>query len=66
MMRVAIVCGKQKKSFRGQGVVEYVGAMVIAVAVVLAGLLVAPPSFNNLMTTIFASVTTLFTAALGF
>ncbi len=60
------MCGKQKKSFRGQGVVEYVGAMVIAVAVVLAGLLVAPPSFNNLMTTIFASVTTLFTAALGF
>jgi hypothetical protein len=32
----------------------------------LASLLVAPPSLNNLMTTIFTSVTALFTAALGF
>jgi hypothetical protein len=44
---------------KGQGVVEYSGALVIAVAVVVAGLLVAPPNLSELFNSIYASMTTL-------
>jgi hypothetical protein len=59
-MRVNIVFGKLRPiKNKGQGVVEYSGALVIAVAVVVAGLLVAPPNLSELFNTIYASMTTL-------
>ncbi|WP_373531383.1 hypothetical protein [Vampirovibrio sp.] len=51
--------GKLKRSYKGQGVVEYSGALVIAVAVVVAGLIVAPPNLSELFETIYASTTTM-------
>lgn len=64
-MRVAIVRSKLKKALRGQGVVEYAGSLVIAVTVVLAGLLIAPPSLSDLMSTIFSSASSMLIAALN-
>jgi hypothetical protein len=40
------------KAGRGQGVVEYAGALVIAMAIVAAGIIVVPPNFAAIINTI--------------
>jgi hypothetical protein len=37
---------------KGQGVVEYAGALVIAVMIVAAGIIIVPPNFAALINTI--------------
>lgn len=51
--------GKLRRKHKGQGVVEYSGALVIAVAVVLAGLIVAPPNLSEMFETIYTSMGTM-------
>lgn len=44
---------------RGQGVVEYSGALIIATAIVTAGIIVVPPGFAALVNTIFSLTDTM-------
>jgi hypothetical protein len=41
---------------KGQGVVEYAGALVIASIIVAAGIIVVPPNFAALINTIYTSM----------
>jgi hypothetical protein len=41
---------------KGQGVVEYAGALVIAAMIVAAGIIVVPPNFAALINTIYTSM----------
>lgn len=49
---------KGRKSARGQGVIEYAGALVIAAVIIAAGIIVVPPSFASLISTICTNVGT--------
>ena len=44
------------KACRGQGVVEYAGALVIAAIIVAAGIIVVPPNFAALINTIYETM----------
>ncbi|WMU93223.1 hypothetical protein EMOOHJMP_00028 [Microcystis phage MaAM05] len=61
-MMVALQTRKAKK---GQGVIEYAGALVIAAAIVAGVLLIGPQGLKDLFTTILDTVTANFTAALN-
>jgi hypothetical protein len=41
---------------RGQGIVEYAGAIVVAATVIVASILVAPPSFNGMFNNVMDNV----------
>lgn len=47
---------ERRKTPRGQGVIEYAGALVIAAVIIAAGIIVVPPGFANMMNTIYSSV----------
>jgi hypothetical protein len=51
------------KARKGQGVIEYAGALVIATAIVAAVLTVAPGALGTLFTTIINHAVTLLTPA---
>lgn len=51
-----MVSGKRQRVGHGQSVIEYAGALVIAAAVVLTGLVIVPPNFAGLMSLTFSSV----------
>ncbi|WP_373532084.1 hypothetical protein [Vampirovibrio sp.] len=53
-----------KKARKGQGVIEYAGALVIAAAIVAGVLLIGPQGIETLFTEILTSVTATFTDAL--
>ena len=54
--------GKQKqKKFKGQGVIEYAGALVVAAIIVAAGIIVVPPNFAALIDTIYTTMATFLT-----
>lgn len=48
--------GKLRRTKRGQGVIEYSGALVIAAVIVSAGLVIVPPSFAGLVNMILSSM----------
>lgn len=48
------------KSQKGQGVVEYAGALVIAAAIVAAVLAVGPSGIGTLLSTITGAISTYF------
>lgn len=50
------MCGKLKRNKKGQGVIEYSGALVIAAVIVSAGLVIVPPNFAGLINMIFSSM----------
>lgn len=41
---------------RGQGIVEYAGAIVIAATVIVGSILVAPPNFNSMFNSVVDNV----------
>ncbi len=61
-MMVALQTRKAKK---GQGVIEYAGALVIAAAIVAGVLVVGPDGLKTLFSTILSTVSGNFTAALN-
>lgn len=56
---------KRVSAHKGQGVIEYSGALVIAATVVAAGIFIVPPAFASLFETITESVNTYFTSFLS-
>lgn len=65
MKRQAQQLKELTRAARGQGVVEYSGALVIAVVVVGAGIIVVPQNFTNMLNTIIANMTTYLMAQMG-
>lgn len=63
-MMVALEVLKAQKAKKGQGVIEYAGALVIASVLVAAVLLVGPDGIENLFNTILTSVQSYFTGQL--
>ncbi len=64
-LRVASLLKTHQASLhKGQGVVEYAGAIVIAVIVVSGGLVVVPPAFSAMFSTIDTSVQAFLTNAM--
>jgi len=55
---------KMMKKAKGQGVIEYAGALVIAAVLVAAVLAIGPNAMTGLFTDILDSVTAYFTGAL--
>lgn len=55
---------KAKNAKKGQGVIEYAGALVIAAVLVAAVIAVGPSGIEELFGTILTSVTTQFTQEL--
>ncbi len=55
---------KNMKKNKGQGVIEYAGALVIAAVLVAAVLAIGPGAIGTLFQTIMDSVTTFFTGQL--
>jgi len=53
-----------KKALKGQGVIEYAGALVIAAVLVAAVLAIGPTGITNLFTDILDSVQSYFTGQL--
>ena len=53
-----------KKASKGQGVVEYAGALVVAAIVVGAIILVGPAGIENIFNTILTNVSTFLTNSL--
>lgn len=51
-------CFQVKKTMqpKGQGVIEYAGALVIAAMIVAAGIIIVPPNFAALISTIYTSM----------
>ncbi len=54
----------QSKKHKGQGVIEYAGALVIAAVLVAAVLAIGPTGISNLFTDILNSVQSYFTGQL--
>lgn len=54
-----------KKARKGQGVIEYAGALVIAAAIVAGVLVVGPSGIETLFGNILDTVTSNFTSALN-
>ncbi|WP_303673309.1 hypothetical protein [Vampirovibrio chlorellavorus] len=65
MYQMLIAMMASNKSKKGQGVIEYAGALVIAAAIVAGVLLIGPQGLSDLFTTILDTVTANFTAALN-
>jgi Flp pilus assembly pilin Flp len=53
-----------KKAQKGQGVIEYAGALVIAAVLVAAVLAIGPGQINDTFTSIMGKVNTYFTGKL--
>lgn len=64
MYQMLIAMLASKKSKKGQGVIEYAGALVIAAAIVAGVLLVGPDGMKTLFSTVLSKVSATFTAAL--
>lgn len=61
--RMQIMSGKlsgNARAGRGQGVVEYAGALIIAAIIVAAGIVIVPPNFAGLISTIYSTMETFF------
>ncbi len=41
---------------RGQGIVEYAGAILVATTVIVASILAVPPSYNDMFTAVLDNV----------
>ncbi len=55
---------KPRKAQKGQGVIEYAGALVIAAVMVAAVIAVGPGALKTMFTSIMTSVSSYFTASL--
>jgi hypothetical protein len=55
-VRVMTVSGKLRRPKRGQGVIEYSGALVIAAVIVAAGLIIVPPNFAGMVNMILSTM----------
>ena len=53
---------RHRKASRGQGVIEYAGALVVASCLVAAVIAVGPQGISNLFTNILTQVQTFFTS----
>lgn len=64
-MVLAMIAGKMAcKAPKGQGVIEYAGALVVAAVMVAAVLAIGPSGINTLFTNILNSVQTYMTGQL--
>mgnify|MGYP001078269724 CR=1 FL=1 len=59
-----LIAKLQSKKHKGQGVIEYAGALVIAAVLVAAVLAIGPTGISNLFTDILNSVQSYFTGQL--
>lgn len=64
MMMMQLQALLAKKGQKGQGVIEYAGALVIAAVLVAAVLAIGPTGITNLFTDILNSVQSYFTGQL--
>lgn len=46
----------QRKTTRGQGIVEYAGAIIVAVTVIVASILAVPPTYNSMFEAVLQNV----------
>jgi Flp pilus assembly pilin Flp len=53
------------KKAKGQGVVEYAGALVIGAVIVATALAAGPTAINGVFTTLTGNITTMFTTPLS-
>lgn len=60
-LMVALEMFKVKRAHKGQGVIEYAGALVIAAVLVAAVIGVGPDAIKTLFTNLLTSVQTFFT-----
>ncbi len=47
---------KAARQPRGQGIVEYAGAILVATTVIVASILAVPPSYNTMFTAVLENV----------